>query len=200
MAATFLAAAGSSSGSSAPICTWIGLPVGGPARGAVTSTRMPGISAVAARMPSMISCAGGARPPVGEFELDDADGVFAELARAAAAARRRGCRRSSGPWLRSTRFSASARKRFFSSSARLPRRVDDDLAVVGLDGGEELDAAAELAVADLHHDSSSAASASVAPGRRSASRTVAHVEAVVARRARRAAWPRPCRAARRASA
>ena len=58
IAAAFLAAAGSRSGSSADswICT--GLPVGGPARGAVTSTRMPGISAVFARIPSMISCAG----------------------------------------------------------------------------------------------------------------------------------------------
>ena len=47
MPAIFLAAAGNSSGSSPPIWTWIGLPVGGPARGAVTSTRIPGISAVA---------------------------------------------------------------------------------------------------------------------------------------------------------
>ena len=59
IAATFLAAAGSTSGSSAPSCTWIGLPVGGPARGAVTSTRMPGMSAVLSRIASMISCAGG---------------------------------------------------------------------------------------------------------------------------------------------
>src|SRR5262249_41516596 len=59
IAATLLAAAGSAAGSSALSCTWIGLPVGGPARGAVTSIRMPAISAVLARMASMISCAGG---------------------------------------------------------------------------------------------------------------------------------------------
>ena len=38
---TFLATAGSTSGLSAPICTCTGLPVGGPARGAVTSTSDP---------------------------------------------------------------------------------------------------------------------------------------------------------------
>ncbi len=43
---------------SAPICTWTGLPVGGPARGAVTSTRMPGMSAAFSRILSMIVCAG----------------------------------------------------------------------------------------------------------------------------------------------
>ena len=59
MAATFLATLGSTSGSMAPIWIWIGLPVGGPARGAVTSTRTPGMSAVLARIASMISCAGG---------------------------------------------------------------------------------------------------------------------------------------------
>ena len=92
--ATFLAAAGSTSGSSAPSCTWIGLPVGGPARGAVTSTRMPGMSAVLARIASMISCAGGRVLPVGELELDHADRVLGDLARCRAAARRRGYRRS----------------------------------------------------------------------------------------------------------
>ena len=57
MAATFFAAAGTSSEFSAPICTCTALPVGGPARGAATSTSTPGMSAVALRMSSMISWA-----------------------------------------------------------------------------------------------------------------------------------------------
>ncbi len=57
IAATFLAAAGSSSGSRPPSGPGWACRSAGPARGAVTSTRMPGISAVAVRMPSMISCA-----------------------------------------------------------------------------------------------------------------------------------------------
>ncbi len=80
MAATFLAAAGSLSGSSAESCTCTGLPVGGPARGAVTSTRMPGMSRVSSRISSMMTWADWPRLPVGEFVLDDADGVLGDLA------------------------------------------------------------------------------------------------------------------------
>ena len=83
---------------------------------------------------------------------------------------------------------------------QIAARVDDDLAVVGLDGREELDAAAEFAVADLHHHQQQRGERERRAGPAQHQPHGPHVEAVRRGRARHAAWPRPCRAARRASA
>ena len=109
------------------------------------------MSAVAARMLSMISCAGGRVSPVGELELDDADGVLAELARAARLFADAGVDGLEARDAEHVLLGLGEEAVLFVER-EVAAGVHDDLAVVGLDRGEELDAAAELAVADLHHD------------------------------------------------
>ena len=120
MAATLAAANGIGAESSAESCTWIGLLVGGPARGAVTSMRMPAISAVLARMASMISCAGG------RLRQSANSNWMTPMVSSVSSLMPRGCSPMRlytvlRPSKARTRFSTTPSKRFFSSSERLPR-------------------------------------------------------------------------------
>ncbi len=150
-AATFLAAAGSLSGSSADSWTWIGLPVGGPARGAVTSTKVPAMSARLVADLVHDDVRRRALLPVGEFELDDADGVFGDFTGAARLLADAGIDGLETVGREHDLFDL-AQGLVLLLEREIAARVHDDLAVVGLDAREELDAVAEFAVGADHAD------------------------------------------------
>ena len=92
-----------------------------------------------------------AAAPIGEFELDDADGVLGKLAQAArllADARVHGLEAVEGehPLLDSAEHPVLLVERNIAAG------VHDHLAEIGLDIGKELDAAAELAIGRLHRN------------------------------------------------
>ena len=89
--------------------------------------------------------------PVGKLELDDADGVLGHLLRAARLLADAGVNglQALGPQHTLLDLGQQA---VLLVEREVAARMHDHLAIVGLDIGEELDAAAELAVADLHHD------------------------------------------------
>ena len=100
----------------------------------------------------------------------------------------------------STRSSTSRDQAVLLVEREIAARVHDHLAVIGLDLGEELDAAAELAVGDLHGDQQERGERQRHAGMAQREPHRAHVgPAVRGALVMRHRAP-PCRAARRASA
>jgi len=91
------------------------------------------------------------RAPIGELELDDADGVLGELAHAARLLADAGVDGLETLERQHALFDI-ADQQILLVEREVAARVHDHLPVVGLDLGEELDAAAELSVGHLHHD------------------------------------------------
>ena len=137
--------------------------------------------------------------PVGELELDDADRVLGQLAHAARLLADAGV-----DGLEAVEREHALLDLGDQAVLLVEREVaagmHDHLAVVGLDAGEELDAAAELAVGHLHRDQQQRRQRQRHAGVAQREPHGAHIGPAVARAARRAAPARPCRAARRASA
>ena len=128
------------------------LPVGGPPDGAVTSTLMPGMSAVSARIEFMITLAGRRF-----FQSTNSNWIWPitssvtslEVLRPAAAGARvdrRQLRHVENLRLDLPHQPVLLRQR------KVAARVHKDDALVGLDVGEEFDALADLAVEHRHAD------------------------------------------------
>ena len=89
--------------------------------------------------------------PVGELELDHADRVLADLVGLARLFARAGVDRLQAGELQHAVLDG-AHQTVLLVEREVAAAMDHDLAVVGLDLGEELDAASELAVGHLHAD------------------------------------------------
>ena len=111
------------------------------------------------------------RLPVGKLELDDADGVLGDIGGAARLLADAGVDGLQALGRQHVLLDL-AHGLVFLVERKIAARMDDHLAVVGLDRGEELDAVAELAVGHDHGHQQDDGNYNVMPGWRSAAFTV----------------------------
>ena len=86
-----------------------------------------------------------------ELELDNPDGIFSELAHAARLLADAGIDGLEPIELEHAALDL-ADETVLLLERKIAARMHDNLAVIGLHAGEELDPTSELAVGDLHHD------------------------------------------------